>query len=799
MAGRVSLRTVLLAAAAVLFGAGLITFAVVTPERLQQGTTAAGQVLVWLFVVSLLVLLVRWMLRTDGGITVLPFVGAQGDGEARRLAAGLAAELEQIRSVYSATDVDIPDIRLTGTPRPGGQRDNNVTLPAFGWEKEPFEQVVANVGAVEIAGVRLSVSEMLVSLRRLSPRQDRTTFLLPAVEQSGPSPCLWARLQGQERGPASSWQVAITTPDTTTSESTGIATTVPMVAEPATSGTPVGREALAHLALEIAKDLAPGIGIRTASTFRCFIEALRCMQRYSFRRSPDDLTRARELRDAALAEEPNCEDLGRLSYTLGIAYLNHGESGQAERMFKDATDLCVDEKPWLGLGVARTELGQLDLAEKAYLTALVLEPASEHALNNLAELHRIRGRLSDAIAVCGKALEVAPRFVYARLTMGNLYAARADRRARRGRPRSACAGMKEAVAQYEEAMRIAEEASGKQRNLRSYPEYAYACNGLANVLVKQHSFEKAIELHRKAITVNPKDAFFWHSLGNSRLRQANLESHAPRRKERYREAVDALENARSLSPGYEWTLFHLAEAYSVLGDDRARDTFREAVDAHRTQGDRRDRRLEPPARVADDWRGSRDRDGGAQIAGNLVKEGGNPDLWRYLGYAHHFLGCAADAFDSFAVARLQVEDDLTPRPTPERGTDQRSKEEREVDLLGLHVVRGVDQWTKPDDVAARREMRSALDGFERTGPRQTWPADWARRCMLWAAVAHLVLGDHREAVQLARQVLPAERPLPFQASTLWLCLLLHEGPPLPGLEELEHLLGYPELVAATAR
>lgn len=757
------------------------------PSRFRDAATAVAEVIIAVFLVGFLVLLGSWVLRTERGITVLPFDRAADAEEARRLARDLAAELEHVRAAHCASTPEILDIRLTGQPKAAGKGSEGLTLPTFAPTQEPFDQVIADVGAVELVSVKLHLGNLLVALRRMAPGRDRLVYLLPSVERSKSHIRLRARLQGQAGGLASSW----------------------MTVTPLTEGGSDGRapedEAIKDLAYEIAGDLAPSIGVRTGPALRSFTEALERLRAYSVTRDERTLAEVRTAWENAYEREPKCPSLGRLAYTMGIAYLNHGNGDEAERIFGTATTANAgDPRPWLGLGIARADLGKDVLARRAYKTALVLDPKSPHARNNLAELFRATGRLEEGIKECERALQIDRRFAYARFTLGNLYSARADRFSRVGRRKEAAIDYERALKEYRRALETDRSKSKtEEKPLAAYPAYAYACNATANVLAKQGEFPEAVDHHREAIALDSNDWFFWHSLGNTRRLQGHAERDPKRRAERYEAALDALEHARP--GGFAWTLYHLGEVALANGDREAAEAaFDEAIAMHsnrsRVSGRATNRRLEPTGRAPED------RDAKVDCAFDEVVHGcDRAGCHVYLAYAYKFTGRSAEASIVLRGALAELTEETAPGDAT-GGDDWRARFSNPGgDPVLWHVLNGVTAWCCGDGARAATHMRRAIGARgdvrstpARGRPRRTPPAINPVEPVVIEALARLVLGEKARALELVRNEVADEAPRPFQASTLWLSLLLHEGAPIDGLDEIQRLLGHPAIYQSSA-
>ena len=124
--------------------------------------------------------------------------------------------------------------------------------------------------------------------------------------------------------------------------------------------------------------------------------------------------------DKALALDPN---LGEAYATMGFAQMFHRWDWQkAEEAFKRAIDL----KPgygtahqWYATLLAIT--GRLDEAKQEMRRALEIDPMSANFLADLGQMHYFAHEYGEAEAICRKALEIAPDFIFAHEYLGFIY------------------------------------------------------------------------------------------------------------------------------------------------------------------------------------------------------------------------------------------------------------------------------------------------------------------------------------------------------------------------------------------
>jgi tetratricopeptide (TPR) repeat protein len=91
--------------------------------------------------------------------------------------------------------------------------------------------------------------------------------------------------------------------------------------------------------------------------------------------NPSDLNKARDSITSIRHFEPKY--MGSIEYgllsDLGYAYLELGEPEEAERLYKNISDLQMSSESWNNKGVALDEQGKYDDAIKAYDEAIRLD------------------------------------------------------------------------------------------------------------------------------------------------------------------------------------------------------------------------------------------------------------------------------------------------------------------------------------------------------------------------------------------------------------------------------------------
>lgn len=93
----------------------------------------------------------------------------------------------------------------------------------------------------------------------------------------------------------------------------------------------------------------------------------------------------------------------------------------ADRTFRESLALAPTARAHLGLARALLRAGKPSDAEGEVDKALAIEPNSSEALLAKADLRRVAGKLDEALALAGKAIEANPDNLGARLTRAGLY------------------------------------------------------------------------------------------------------------------------------------------------------------------------------------------------------------------------------------------------------------------------------------------------------------------------------------------------------------------------------------------
>lgn len=252
-----------------------------------------------------------------------------------------------------------------------------------------------------------------------------------------------------------------------------------------------------------------------------------------------DPNAAIDLMRQAISHHP---DHTEAHYNLGLAYRAVGENNIAEREFRRTIELEPRHVGALNnLGaILLSDSERHDEAETAIRDALKVDPGYAEAHNNLAVLHKVRGRLGEAESEARRAVESVPRHAPTRNTLGTVLL-------ELNRPA-------EALAELERAVELA-------------PRDPSALSNLGLALTVLGRWDDAEATFRRALSADANYAKAHNNLGRTLLALGHPG-----------DALDALERANELSPKDPMTLLNLGLTHQRLGDaEAATRRFHEAA------------------------------------------------------------------------------------------------------------------------------------------------------------------------------------------------------------------------------
>ena len=217
---------------------------------------------------------------------------------------------------------------------------------------------------------------------------------------------------------------------------------------------------------------------------------------------------------------------------LGRAYFEARRPAQAAAQFLQAGMLMPDDaRLHSDLGAACEAMGRLDDAAAAYRRAIALKPVYPHALRHLVRILVGRGELDEAQRVTREMLARDPDYV-------DIQRVHAGVLRRRGR-------FDEALAMYEKIV-------------AADPRDALSLVHAGDIHRARGDTARAMEFHRRAITVAPCSAEAHHALGVD-LAEAK----------RFDEAIGAFRRALAADPARVVSRRHLARLLFLRGEMQA--------------------------------------------------------------------------------------------------------------------------------------------------------------------------------------------------------------------------------------
>jgi len=218
------------------------------------------------------------------------------------------------------------------------------------------------------------------------------------------------------------------------------------------------------------------------------------------------------------------------------------------------------------LGTKYWESGQFDLAEKEMGEAIKHDPDCSVWYQNLAVILNSLGRKDEASRSWIKSLEIDKNWCTATRTeslfgLGNYYYDKRDYR--------------KSVENFEKALKTAsqEKISGKLLSRT----YLYLSYNYTEPNTPYYNLEKAEELKKKALEIEPDDLFIKASITKLLILQKKL----PEARRNISELISAQSKSQNPNPG---VYSYLAHIYSLLNDPKNSAVFIEkAIDLDRNQ------------------------------------------------------------------------------------------------------------------------------------------------------------------------------------------------------------------------
>lgn len=257
------------------------------------------------------------------------------------------------------------------------------------------------------------------------------------------------------------------------------------------------------------------------------------------------------------------------SYSLEMEtshfYMNAGHIAEAIPHLQRATKLTDRVFPWIALGDAGTIVGKFDLAKQAYAKAMEIDPGNSRVMRGIGQLYIAQQQFSKAESYFESCIQKYPQNTKLRVALGNLYIIE-------NKAVKAIETLEPAVKaepKYAEAHSLLGEAYARNLHIeaaiKEYEEVtkldpndaqAWGKIGLYNVNLTR--YQQAREPLNKAIKLDPMEPHFYWALGDSWLLENPDDFHFDKAAQLYRQALN-------INPKNEKALYSFAMGLSRRG------------------------------------------------------------------------------------------------------------------------------------------------------------------------------------------------------------------------------------------
>ena len=192
------------------------------------------------------------------------------------------------------------------------------------------------------------------------------------------------------------------------------------------------------------------------------------------------------------------EDIDLLS-ALGDAYLRNGQTDKAVEIFEKITEMEPDSSMFfINFGDALISAGDFTGGEKAYDTAVTIDPSEAPLFyGKLGDTYLKAGQYEKSENAYRKSLRYEPEKSLYYCNLGDVLV-------KQGK-------LEDANAAYEDAVRIDPESEGT------------FYNRFGNTLAMEHHWLKAIDIFKKAISVDPHNLFYYLRLAECCVAEGFIE------------------------------------------------------------------------------------------------------------------------------------------------------------------------------------------------------------------------------------------------------------------------------------
>ncbi len=241
--------------------------------------------------------------------------------------------------------------------------------------------------------------------------------------------------------------------------------------------------------------------------------------------------------------------------------------------------LMVNPRSWTAhnnLGNWYADANQLEQAVAAYEQAVAIDPGYAEAYNNLGTARAAMREWQLAIDAFTRAMEINPYYVEAAINLGDAYRAVKQNEEAIGAYEFAIAAgitaikpMYHLCVLYQELKRHEEAAACYNKLLAIRPDSAASLNNLGTVYKELNRDAEAIAAYKQALALRPDFAEVYNNLGFLYAAES-----------KFAEAIPWYRKATELYPGHALPMYNLALAHSGLGQtDEAIAWLKKAVAA----------------------------------------------------------------------------------------------------------------------------------------------------------------------------------------------------------------------------
>lgn len=266
--------------------------------------------------------------------------------------------------------------------------------------------------------------------------------------------------------------------------------------------------------------------------------------------------------EATLKAHPN-------SYSLEMEtahfYMNAGQFVEAIPHLQKATKLTDRVFPWIALGDAGTIAGKFDMAKQAFARALEIDPGNSRVMRGIGQLYIAQQQFDKAATYFEASIKKYPQNGRLRVALGNLYIVmnKAVKAIEVLEP------VVKSTPKYAEARSLLGEAYARNLHLEAAikeyteaaklnPNDAQAWGRIGLYSVNLTRYVEAREPLTKAIQIDPMEAHYYWALGDSWLLENPDDLHFDKAAQLYRQALN-------LNPKNEKALYSFAMGLSRRG------------------------------------------------------------------------------------------------------------------------------------------------------------------------------------------------------------------------------------------